>query len=212
MGKEQAFQAELSVKKIDADKIVSLVLADQSLIDRMFQELSSKMPRVKFGCSKSLLLLSEKYPELLYPKIEGIFGMLDSPSQILKWNAIAILGNLAVVDRDRRIKNVLRKLYGFLSCEELITANNAISALGKIGRAFPEEQERIVSRLLGIERAVFDTEECRNIAIGKSILALGMFIDPVKARKNVVAFARNQTGNSRRATAEKAKTFLRKCE
>jgi hypothetical protein len=206
-----SLETELAAKKIDADKIVELVSADPKLIESVLQGLSNKAPRVKFGCSKSLLLLSEKYPELLYTKIEGIFGLLDCPNQILKWNGTVILGNLAAVDGNRRIKSALPKIFGFLSCGELITANNAIHALGKIGRAFPEEQGKITSRLLGIGRAVFDTDECRNIAIGKSILALETFIDPAKARKNVREFVRIHAGNRRPATAAKAKSFLRKC-
>ena len=212
MSQEEGFQAELAAKKIDADKMAALIAADQSLIDRVFQELSNKSPRVKFGCSKALLLLSERRPELLYPKIDEIFKLLGRDNQIIKWSAIAILGNLAAVDRDHRIKGVLRTICGFLCAGELITANHAITALGKIARAFPEERAGVTARLLGIEQAVFNTDECRNIAIGKSILAMEMYVDPAHIRKDVLQFARSQTSNTRRATATKAKAFLRKCQ
>lgn len=212
MSQEERFQAELEAKKVDAESMVSLILTDLNLIDRVLQELSNKVPRVKFACSKSLLLLSERCPDLLYTRIEKVFELLESGNQILKWNAIAMLGNLAAVDRNRRIRRVLRKFYQFLSGGELITANNTISALAKIGCAFPEEQGRITSRLFGIEHAVFDTDECRNIAIGKSILAMEMFVNPVKVRKEVLEFVRRQTENKRKATANKAKAFMRKYE
>jgi hypothetical protein len=92
----------------------------------------------------------------------------------------------------------------------LITANNAIVALGKIARSFPEERKRIIARLLGIERQSFETDECRNIAIGKAILALGMLCDPVNPGKPVLDFIGRQTGNSRKATSNKAKAFVAK--
>lgn len=210
MSREASFQSALANKELDAEILAASVQSDPKLLESLFQELTSKIARVKFGCSKSLMLISEQYPSLLYPKIEKVFSMLDSPNQILKWNAIAILGNLAAVDSERRIRSVLPKLYAFLSCGELITANNTINALGKIGRAFPEEQAKITSLLLKIERAAFETDECRNIAIGKSILALQMFVDPAKSRKDVKEFARAQIGNRRPATAAKAKSFLKK--
>ena len=123
-----------------------------------------------------------------------------------------MIGNLAAVDRNRRIRSMLPKFYQFLSGGELITANTTIVALAKIGCAFPEEQRRITSRLLGIEHAVFDTDECRNIAIGKSILTMEMFVNPAKVRKEVLEFVRRQTENKRKATANKAKAFMRKYE
>jgi hypothetical protein len=51
---------------------------------------------------------------------------------------------------------------------------------------------------------------CRNIAIGKAIVAIGMFVK--QPRKDVLEFVRRQTGNTRKATANKAKAFLRKYE
>ncbi len=208
MSYEKQLQAELEKKKIDPAKIAGLISADSSLVDSIFDQLSSKNPGLKFGCAKSLLLVSEKSPGLLCPNIARIFELLDSENQILKWNAIAILGNVAAVGLKFQIRSVLPKIYGFLSGGELITANHAIAALGKIARAFPEEQETIASRLLSIEHAPFPTDECRNIAIGKSLLALGMFPSSGNVQTEVIEFARRQTRNTRTATAEKAKTLL----
>jgi len=208
MVQEKTLFSDLVAGKTTAEIIRNGVAADKIPLSYVFEGLSSNLPRVKFGCSKTLLLLSGKHPELLRGNIETIAELLDSNNRILKWNAIAILGNLAAVDAEGRIRSRLKRLYGFLSGGELITANNAIAALGKIARAFPEERKRIVAQLLGIERQSFETDECRNIAIGKSILALGMFCDPVNPGKRVLDFIDRQTGNSRKATANKAKTFI----
>jgi hypothetical protein len=202
--------SDLAAGKSTAEIIRNGVAAGKIPLASVFAGLSSKLPRVKFGCSKTLLLLSEKHPELLRGSIETIAEQLDSNNRILKWNAIAILGNLARVDAEGRIRSRLKKLYSFLAVGELIAANTAIAALGKIARAFPEERKRIVARLLGIEGQSFETEECRNIAIGKTILALGMFCDPATPGKPVLDFVGRQTGNSRRATANKAKAFIAK--
>ncbi len=200
----------MAAGKTNAEIISNSVAENKIPLASVFEGLSSKLPRVKFGCSKTLLLLSGKHPELLRGNIETIAELLDSNNRILKWNAIAILGNLAAVDTEGRIRSQLQKLYGFLAGGELITANNAIAALGKIARAFPEERKRIVAQLLGIERQSFETDECRNIAIGKAILALGMLCDPVNPGKPVLDFIGRQTGNSRKATANKAKAFIAK--
>ncbi len=210
MSCEEQLQAELAKKKLDSAEVAGLISADPGLIDSVFDQLSSKIPGVKFGCAKSLWLVSEQNPGLLYPKIARVLELLDSGNQILKWNGIAILGNLAAVDRKFQTRSVLPKIYAFLSSGELITANHAIAALGKIGKAFPEQQEGIVRNLLAIEHAQFPTDECRNIAIGKSILALSMFLKPGRIQRDVMEFADSQKSNRRTATANKAKAFLRK--
>lgn len=206
---EERFQTELKAGKINPDKMVARIRKESSSLDAVFQELSNRAARVKFGCSKVLVLLSAKDPELLYPKTDKIFDLLGSENRILKWNAIMMLGNLAAVDRDDRVRSVLPDLCLFLTGGELITANHAIAALGKIGRAFPEEQGRITARLLEIENANFETGECRNIAIGKAILALAMFLKPGHAGSEIIDFIRRQTDNTRKATANKARAFLK---
>jgi hypothetical protein len=210
MVQENAHISDLAAGQTTAEIIQKGVAADKIPLASVFAGLSSKLPRVKFGCSKTLLLISEKHPELLRGSIETIAELLDSNNRILKWNAIAILGNLASVDADGQIRSRLKKLYSFLAGGELITANTAIAALGKIAYAFPEERKRIVAQLLGVEGQSFETEECRNIAIGKTILALDMFCDPANPGKPVRDFVSRQTSNSRRATANKAKAFMAK--
>jgi len=211
MAQGNSSHTKLTISNTNADAILADVLADNKPLELVFQGLSSGVSRVKFGCSKALLLLSQKRPDLLYGRIERIVELLDSENQILKWNAIAILGNLAAVDTKHQIKSHLKKLFGFLACGELITANNAIAALGKIAYAFPDERRRITAQLLGIEHNKFDTDECRNIAIGKAILAIEVFLDPGKPAKSVFDFVRRQMENPRMATAKKAKAFSGKC-
>jgi len=206
----ERFKAELANPKLNGDKILALIKADHTLVDAVFNELSGHMPRVKFSCAKSILLLSEHDPSLLMSKLDQILKLLGSENRILKWNAIAIIGNMASADSVSRIRPVLPELHACLSGGELITANHAIAALAKIGCAHPGERKKIISKLLLIEHANFDTAECRNIAIGKVILALGKVVDPSNVPEEVIEFARRQAANTRKATAGKAESFLRR--
>jgi hypothetical protein len=196
--------------KTCAETVVADVLANRRRLEAVLQGISDSRPRIKFGCSKSLLILSEKNPGLLYSKINRIIKLLENENQILKWTAIAALGNLASIDQTSRTRDLLPKLFEFLACGELITANHAIATLGKIGRVFRSEQEVIADRLVGVENCSFDTDECKNIALGKVILALGMFVSPVNASRTVVEFVRRQIDNKRPATAKKARAFMKR--
>ena len=208
----ESFHSKLAAGKIDAENIADRIMEGEISLESVLDGISNKLPRVQFGCSKSLLLLSGKNPAALYKKIDRVIELLSNENQILKWNAIAMLGNMAAVDRKCRIEGLLPMFYGFLSSGELIAANHAMDALGKIGRTFPEERKQIALHLCGVERESFDTDECRNIAIGKAIQALEMFADFINPAKSLIEFARRQTGNRRPATAKKAKALLGKLE
>ncbi len=201
---------DASTEKISAESISERILKDRQHLSAVFYVISNGPPSDRFRCSKALLLLSESNPGFLYSRTQDIIGLLESNNQILKWNAIAILGNMASEDCKSVLAGILQKLYVFLSCGELITANHAIAALGKIGRVFPEKKKNIITRLLKVEGYAFDTDECRNIAVGKVILALEQLIDFSKANEKVAEFARRQVGNRRPSTAKKAQKFLRR--
>jgi hypothetical protein len=205
-----AILSDTSIEKISAESIADLILKDRQFLESAFQWISNGPPGTKFRCSKALMLLSESHPNLLYSRIQGIVDLLESENQILKWNAIAILGNMASEECKSVIDGILPRMYASLSCGELITANHAISALGKIGRVFPEKKGKIIARLLKVEGYAFDTDECRNIAVGKVILALEQLMDFSKANKKLAEFARRYVDNRRPATAKKAKQFLRR--
>jgi hypothetical protein len=195
-----------------AETIAAEIMEGNQILESVFHGISNGAPRLKFRCAKSLILLSEKRPALLYSKMAEILNLLESKNQILKWNAIIVLGNLASADFEGGIDGVLQRMYAFLSCGELITANNAIAALGKIGRAIPGKRAEIIAQLLRIERLQFDTEECRNIAIGKAILVLEELLDCSKPNKKTVEFAQRQVDNRRPATVKKAKKLLRRLD
>jgi len=63
---------------------------------------------------------------------------------------------------------------------------------------------------LKIEHYNYETDECRNIALGKVILAIGSYFDRLKDKKIVIEFVEQQTKNTRNATKKKAEKFLRK--
>jgi len=56
----------------------------------------------------------------------------------------------------------------------------------------------------------YKTEECRNIAIGHAITALGTMETEVKRSPIVLGFVRRQTENTRAGNRKKAKLFLKK--
>ena len=177
----------------------------------MFEELSSPIAKVKYAAAKELLNTAEKDPATLYPHFDFFTSLLTSKNNVLKWTAIDIVGHLSAVDGGKRAGEMLPLLYGFLHAGKLITANHAISALGHIARAVPEHRPAITAELLKVEDYVYETDECRNIALGCVLTSIAGYASESDDRLEVVAMAQRQTRNSRNATAKKAEAFLKKC-
>ncbi len=178
----------------------------------VLQELSSPDPKVKYGAAKALLDTAKADPASLYPHFEFFAGLLASGNNILKWTAIDIVGFLSSVDSGKKVPRILPQLFVLLNCGKMITANHAIAALGNIGQSFPEHREAIIGELLKVEHYTYDTDECRNIALGQVLLALGACAADSADKKRLVQFAERQTLNTRPATARKAAALLKKLD
>ncbi|MBI1883230.1 MAG: hypothetical protein HYS08_03360 [Chlamydiae bacterium] len=173
-------------------------------------DFSSTDTKIKYACAKQTIAISKDNPSELYPDFDFFAKLLDSPNSIFKWTAIQIIGYLSRVDKKKKVDKLLPRLIDFLNGGKMITANNTILCLSEIALNKPEYQDRIINELLKIENYDYETAECRNIALGKVILALGKFKGQIKNKKEVLNFLEKQTGNTRNATKKKAHELLGK--
>jgi hypothetical protein len=78
-----------------------------------------------------------------------------------------------------------------------------------IAQAKPHLADRIAAEVLKVGKARYQTAECRNVAIGHAILALGDILPLLREPAPIVRFVRTQIRNSRPATRKKAEQFLK---
>lgn len=175
-----------------------------------FADLMSADPKVKYGCARSLLAVAKENPAELYPRLDFFVGLLDGENRILKWTAIDIIGHLAKVDGAGKTDKLLGRLFSLLGAGNMITANHATGALANMALAKPGHRDRITAELLKIEGHSYETDECRNIAIGAAILAIGSHFGQLRDKEAAVEFVRRQMKNTRNATRKKAEQFLKK--
>jgi hypothetical protein len=173
-------------------------------------DLKAKDARTKYACAKNVLALAENEPEKLYGDLSIFVKLLDDEKQILRWTAIDVIGWLARVDQAGEIDRLLDRIMALLNGGNLITANHAISALTNIALAKPEHLGIITGELLKVEHYDYETNECRNIALGKVVLALDKLIAELPEKEAPLALVKRQTANPRPATRKKAEQFLKK--
>jgi hypothetical protein len=179
-------------------------------IDALFDALGSRTARVKYGSAKVLRMVSEQAPDLLYPRWDSLVRLLENDNAFLRWGSTRILGNLAAVDRQDKLEPLLDRFFAPILGPEMIGAANAIGAAAGIALAKPHLADRMVKKILQVERASYQRPECRNVAIGHAIQSFDKLFCHVRNRKPVLAFVARQLDNPRPATRKKAGKFLKR--
>ena len=209
MQNSQIFQ-QLATKEVTAEELTKTVNKEPNLIPELFEGLKVDKASIKYGCLKVLRLISEQHPTLLYPQFNFFVELLDSDVNVFKWGSIFIISNLTVVDTDNKFEPIFQKYFAPITENVLIPAGNVISSSATIARAKPALTNKITQEILKVEHAVYQTDECRNIAIGHAIKSFHKFFDQIKDKKPVIDFISKQLDNSRPGTKKVAEKFLKK--
>lgn len=207
---ESTLLKQISQKGSDKEKIANRVVKKPELIAEVVEGLGHNKAALKYGCGKVLRIISQKRPQALYEHIDVFIELLDSDKNIMKWEAIHLIGNLAAVDDEKKIDTILDKYLSPISGPIMITAANVISGAGKIASAKPYLAERIAVELLQVECAKYQTIECRNIALGHAIESFDRFFDYIQDKDKVIELIEKQVTNTRNSTKKKAEIFLMK--
>jgi hypothetical protein len=179
-------------------------------IASLFDGLEDRTASVKYACLKRLQALSETNPAALYPEWDRLAGLLDGDNDILRWGAILCLARLTVVDVDFKIDGLLERLLKYIDGPALVTAANTIKAAGIIAQAQPRLAERLAEAVMRVERAVYKTPECRNVAISHAVDALTVIVPLLSNPASAMEFVSRQTDNPRNAVRRKSLIFLRR--
>jgi hypothetical protein len=204
---------KLGKNQINAEELIQEVKNDFNLMPEVIKGISSDNPRIKFGCAKTLNKISEDHPEKIYDKIDFFIELLDHKNNILKWNAMDILANLAKVDKDKKFDEIFKKYYDLINDNSMVTIGHVVDNSGKIALAKPYLSSKITNELLKIEKIPTKTHvtgECKNILYGKVMLTFDQYFNHIENKKEVFSFVRRQIKNTRPATKAKAEKFLNK--
>jgi hypothetical protein len=194
---------------LNPQRLALKAIRQPRLLPAIIDGLQAEKARVKYGCAKALRLISEQRPDRLYPFFDFFVQLLDHENRILQWEAIFVLSHLARADDDDKVADVFDKYFSPIPGPVMVTAANVIQGGARIAQAKPHLADRIAAEILRVGRARYQTAECRNVAIGHAIVALGAILPLLRHPAPAMAFVRRQTKNHRPATRKKAKHFLK---
>jgi hypothetical protein len=173
-------------------------------VGSLFADLSSERARTRFAAGKALCSLSEAAPSAVYPHFQSLVNLMHHPNQILKWNALRSLANLACVDTAGKLDRILEEYLALIDGRVMITAAHAIEGAAQIATAKPYLAARIARKILRVELADYGTDACRDVAIGHALKAIERIAPLLPDKTDVRAFAERQRRSLRPATARKA--------
>jgi 2'-5' RNA ligase len=204
---------KLADKSLTKEELLKKVERNSGLIPILLRGTSSQKAIIRYGCAKVLMDFSAKSPEKLYPYMDFFVNLLDSNYRILTWNAMAIIANLARVDKNKKFDAIFDKYYSFLNDEYMVTVANVVGNSAKIALAKPHLVQKITSELLKVEDIAITphlTEECRRVITEKAVEAFDVFFDEIEDKAKVVSFVRRQLDSPRNTVKTKAEKFLEK--
>jgi hypothetical protein len=210
---ENELLKKLADKTLTRNELRRKVEHDFSLLPTLLAGLSSPKAAIRYGCGKVLMDLSAEYPDKLYPHMDAFVALLNSKYRILTWNAMAIIANLAKVDKEQKLDAVFDKYYSFLNDEYMVTVANVVGNSGKIALAKPYLVPKITAKLLTVEHIAVTlhlTDECKRVIAGHAIGAFDLFFDKVTQKEQVLAFVERQLNSSRKTLGIQAESFLKK--
>jgi hypothetical protein len=204
---------KLESKLITKDELLQKVKQNSDILPEVLVGVSSSKAAIRYGCAKVLMDLSEEHPEELYSHMDFFVDLLNSKYRILTWNAIAIIANLAKVDKDKKFDSILDKYYNFLNDKYMVTVANIVGHSSKIALAKPYLIPRITNELLKVENLSTNphlTEECKRVIAEKTIKSFSLFFDKVDDKERVISFVARHADSSRKTLKKEAEEFLAK--
>lgn len=95
---DMSLSEELERKEDNAEQIAEVVIRDERLIGSILEGVSSTNAGVRAKCIRTLKIVSEKNPLVLFTYVEFFDKLLSSTDAIIKQNAMDVMENLIIVD------------------------------------------------------------------------------------------------------------------
>ena len=209
MNKQELFN-EFILKGRDLKQVADMVIKSPEVLKYLVSGLNEAHAGIKYGCNNTLLILSEKKPEIIYPYFDVFKDYLKSENKFIKWSVILIIANLTRCDNNKKFDEIFNSYFSEITGPVMITAANIIKGAAVIARAKPYLTEKITKELLQVKNAKYQTDECLNIVIGHTISSFDKFFGQIKDQDEVLYFVRISIYNRRKPTRNKAEKFINK--
>jgi len=200
---------EMRQKEADIEGIAARAIEDDGLLAELLEGLKSKEETYRYNCHKVLMTVTETHAGLLYPSWDYFVEHLSGNNSYHKMSAVHLMANLVKVDTEDRFVRILDKFYGLLDDRSMVVAYYVAQNSAKIIGAKPELENRIVGKLLAIDKTHHPSGRKELIKTGIIEAFDGLF-DDTGVRPELIDFVKQQLDSESNKTRKTAKAFLEK--
>ena len=191
----------------EQQKTAEKAVKNAGALTELLNGLQSKKSAVRYGNFKTVYLISEDYPEALYPKWALFEDMLKSNDNTFKFYAIHVLANLAKVDKAGKFEIIFDNFFDMINGEALIPACHVAYVAHKIVKAKPELADKITNKLLNLEKATYKHKE---LVQANALRSFSEYFESISDKDRIVALAQELQKSKSSKAKKEASGFLKR--
>jgi hypothetical protein len=199
---------ELADKKITVEEAAQSAIEHPEILADLLEGILAKKEEIRFNSHQVLLHLSERNPEILYPKWDYLAGLLTSDNHYHRYIAINLIANLVTIDVENKFELDFDKYFDNIAGAKTMVAGQAAMNAGKIAKAKPDLRAKITDILLIIDR--IHRGEQTELMKAYAIAAFNDYFDDIADKKKIISFVQAQLNSESPKTRKAAKEFLNK--
>lgn len=200
---------KLDDKMVDVNKLAQDTLLDRNLLNELLTGVKSKDNTIRSNSFQTLLIISEKQPEFLYPQWDYFLELLRSSNNYHRYIAIYILANLTQADDGDKFDAIFEEYYGILGEDKVMTASHVALNSPVIVKNKPELQSKIIEKLLNIDN--IHQGKQKELVKAYAIEALRKIYPDADDKEKIMEFVKSQLKSSSPKTRDMASCFLDRC-
>ena len=198
--------SDLGKKKVSVESVAEKALKDEKVLSELIEGLLSKKDAIRHNSFRVLLHVSEKHPEVLYPRWDFFVDMIGSDNAYWKLIAVRVIANLTKADTKNKFEKIFDKYYNLFN-DSVIVAGHLAANSGKIAKAKPKLQTKITNKLLNIDKT---NQKHKDLVKAGAIEAFDEYFEEADNREKILEFVKEQFNCKSPKTRKKAKEFMKK--
>ena len=199
----------LDKKDFIPESVVKEAISNLEILSRLVNNIIAKNDTIRYNSHKALLLISENYPETLYPKWDFFVELLKSKNNFHIVIGIQILANIAKVDSQNKFQFLIDQYCDLIDTKSVMTSAHLASNLGKIAKYKPELREKIIKVLLSIDNTHHEQDR-KDLIKASAIKSFMDSFSEIKENQAIIDFIKGQLKSNSPKTRNLATEFLKK--
>ena len=195
--------------EIQAEKILKKVLNDKIHVSNILQGIIAKDDSERYPNAIAIELLSERNPQILYPKWNFFADLLKSKNAFHRSTAVITISNLTLIDNDEKFEDIFDEYFRLLDDKSVIVTRKLTIYVGRVTKAKPLLRVKMKDILLSIDDTQHSTSR-KDLIKGDIVESFSEFFEYIEDKDKIITFVKKQLSSSSPSTIKKAKEFLSK--